>query len=136
MTELLQINQLSVYFPLLTHKVLAVDNISFSLKPKETLGIIGKSGSGKTSLALAILRLLNKAEISGSIFYKEKDLLRLQKLAKIHKATLVTTRKDLVKIPAHWHVHLYALDISVQFEDAEGIYRFILEKTPFLKEVA
>ncbi|MDP1608027.1 MAG: ABC transporter ATP-binding protein [Chlamydiales bacterium] len=77
MTELLQIDQLSVRFPLLERKVLAVDNVSFSLKPKESLGIFGQSGSGKTSLALAILRLLNGAEISGSVLYKGQDLLSM-----------------------------------------------------------
>jgi len=68
--------------------------------------------------------------------YKEKDLLRLQKLTKIHKAILVTTRKDLVKIPVYWRMHIHVLDINIQFEDAEGIYRFILQKIPFLKEAA
>lgn len=68
--------------------------------------------------------------------YKEEDLFRLQKLAKYHQAILVTTRKDFVKIPPCWRVHLYVLDINIQFEDPQGIYDFICQKIPFLKEAA
>ncbi len=59
--------------------------------------------------------------------YTEKDLERLHALARDHQAVLVTTRKDFVKIPPSWQKHLHVLDISIQFEDFEGIYRFILE---------
>ena len=51
-------------FQLRTDYFTAVDDISFSLKPRETIGIVGESGSGKTSLAMAILKLI---ESHGSI---------------------------------------------------------------------
>jgi tetraacyldisaccharide 4'-kinase len=60
--------------------------------------------------------------------YKKEDLLRLQKMAKIHNGVLVTTRKDAIKIPTAWQASLYVLDISIEFEDPEGIYHLILEK--------
>jgi len=68
--------------------------------------------------------------------YKEEDLVRLYKLSKTHRAVLVTTRKDQLKIPPSWQSRLHVLDINIQFEDSEGIYRFILEKIPSLKEDA
>ena len=68
--------------------------------------------------------------------YTGEDLLRLQKLAKVHRAILVTTRKDFVKIPSCWRVHLHVLDINIQFEDPEEMYHFILERIPGLKEAA
>lgn len=66
--------------------------------------------------------------------YTEEDLLILHELAKKHQAILVTTRKDLVKIPPSWQGYLHVLDIDIQFEDSDGIYRFIMEKIPSLKE--
>jgi len=66
--------------------------------------------------------------------YTEEDLLILHDLAKEHQAILVTTRKDLVKIPPSWQDYLHVLNINVQFEDSDGIYRFIMEKIPSLKE--
>jgi len=60
--------------------------------------------------------------------YKEKDLLELQNLAKNQKAILVTTRKDAVKIPIPWQMHIHVLDIDIHFEDSERIYQFIAEK--------
>lgn len=66
--------------------------------------------------------------------YTEEDLLILHDLAKEHQAILVTTRKDLVKIPPSWQGYLHVLDINIQFEDSDGIYRFIMEKIPSLKE--
>jgi len=52
----------------------AAQDISFTLNKGETLGIIGESGSGKTSLGLSILRLLAKADISGKTFFEEKEI--------------------------------------------------------------
>ncbi len=68
--------------------------------------------------------------------YQKEDLVRLQKMANENHAVLVTTQKDKVKIPSSWHIQLHVLDISIQFEDSEGIYEFILQKIPFLKEAA
>jgi tetraacyldisaccharide 4'-kinase len=65
--------------------------------------------------------------------YTEEDLIHLYKLAKDHQAVLVTTRKDRVKIPPSWQDLLHVLDISIQFEDPEGICDFILQKIPALR---
>ena len=55
----------------------AIDGVSFDIAPGEILGVMGESGCGKTSIALAMLGLLAKArtEISGSILYRGKNLL-------------------------------------------------------------
>lgn len=68
--------------------------------------------------------------------YKKEDLDALYKAATKQNALLVTTRKDRVKIPPTWQIPVYVLDITIQFEDPEGIYRFILDKIPSLKEEA
>ena len=64
MSELLKVTNLSVHFPVRTRgvwrktvgRLVAVDNVSFSIARGETLGLVGESGSGKTTLGLAILR--------------------------------------------------------------------------------
>lgn len=60
--------------------------------------------------------------------YKDEDLLKLRKLAQKHNSILITTRKDLVKIPISWQDQLHVLDISIQFEDPIGICDFIFQK--------
>jgi len=53
----------------------AVNNISFSLEKGSSLGVIGESGSGKTSVAMAVMGLLKKpATVTGQIYYGNIDL--------------------------------------------------------------
>jgi peptide/nickel transport system ATP-binding protein len=53
----------------------AVDNVSFEVYPGETLGLVGESGCGKTTLGRSILRLIQTT--NGSIQYGETDVLAL-----------------------------------------------------------
>jgi peptide/nickel transport system permease protein len=57
----------------------AVENISFTLKEGELIGLVGESGCGKTTLMLALLRLLPAAGqvANGNVFYNGKDLTRM-----------------------------------------------------------
>ncbi len=58
----------------------AVDHISFDIRPGETLGLVGQSGCGKSTTALAILRLLEGppgAKASGQILLQGRDLMTL-----------------------------------------------------------
>jgi peptide/nickel transport system ATP-binding protein len=57
----------------------AVDGVSFDIAPGEILGVMGESGCGKTSIALAMLGLLSKdrVEISGSILFRGKNLVAM-----------------------------------------------------------
>jgi peptide/nickel transport system permease protein len=57
----------------------AVENVSFSLKEGELLGLVGESGCGKTTLMLALLRLLPSAGqiVNGRVFFMGKDLTAL-----------------------------------------------------------
>lgn len=54
----------------------AVDGIDFEIAPGETVGLMGESGCGKSSLALAILGLLPResCEVSGSILFHGREL--------------------------------------------------------------
>jgi peptide/nickel transport system ATP-binding protein len=78
----LKIENLSVSFPTSfsfwgkpTAYFEAVKNISFNIYKGETLGLVGESGCGKTSLSRALLNLIVPS--SGSIFYNNRDLTTL-----------------------------------------------------------
>ena len=80
---LLEVRHLRKAFPLkksLTGKVLseliAVDDVSFTLNPGETLGIVGESGCGKTTLGRTILKL--HPSNGGQIIFDGKDITTLK----------------------------------------------------------
>jgi peptide/nickel transport system ATP-binding protein len=64
------------------NRLLAVEDVSFTLREGEILGLVGESGCGKTTLMLALLRLLpiNGRITDGEILYGGKDLLSLSEL--------------------------------------------------------
>lgn len=66
-------------------EVCAVDNISFEIKKKEILGLVGESGCGKSTIGRLLLRLIEPTY--GSIMFEGKDLLHMShvELLKIRK---------------------------------------------------
>ncbi len=75
---MLKIENLKVYFKTDLGIVKAVDGVDLEVHKGERFTLIGESGSGKSVLAISILRLLPKnAEISGKIVFNGKNLLEL-----------------------------------------------------------
>jgi peptide/nickel transport system ATP-binding protein len=79
---LLQVENLQVYFPIrkgfftrTTEFVKAVDEVSFTIYPGETVGLVGESGCGKTTLGRALLRLTEPT--AGRILFEGTDLAAL-----------------------------------------------------------
>ncbi len=73
---LLSVKNLRVRYLTRDSIVKAVDGVSFEVKKGETLGLTGESGCGKTTTALAILKLLTNAIIEGEVLFNGVDLLR------------------------------------------------------------
>lgn len=72
----LEVRNLSIRFPGRFGDTAIVDNVSFSVREGETMGLVGESGCGKSITSLAIMGLLPKtAKISGSITFDGKELL-------------------------------------------------------------
>jgi peptide/nickel transport system ATP-binding protein len=83
---LLRVDHLSVTFTSDAGHHLAVDDISFSIAPGESLALVGESGSGKSVTSLAILRLLDpRAKLTGSIWLEQEDWLQLPDHAMIER---------------------------------------------------
>ena len=76
MSNLLDIIGLDVSFPSQVETILAVREVSFTLKPSEVLGIVGESGAGKSTIGNAIINLLEPpGEITkGKILFKGQNL--------------------------------------------------------------
>lgn len=78
-SPLLQVNNLTVQFRLKRGTLTAVDRLSFTIDEKETLGIVGETGCGKSATALSILRLIPSPPgkiVSGEILFEGDDLLK------------------------------------------------------------
>ncbi|GAA4047354.1 dipeptide/oligopeptide/nickel ABC transporter permease/ATP-binding protein [Arthrobacter methylotrophus] len=74
--NVLEVKNLSIRFPGRFGETAIVDNVSFTVREGETMGLVGESGCGKSITSLAIMGLLPKtAEITGSIVFDGKELL-------------------------------------------------------------
>jgi peptide/nickel transport system ATP-binding protein/oligopeptide transport system ATP-binding protein len=92
--DLLEVENLYKYYPIrggllqrVVAQVKAVDGVSFSVKRGETLGLVGESGCGKTTVGRTILRLIPATK--GSVVFDGKDIF------KMGGSELKSLRKDI-----------------------------------------
>ncbi|MGB3329954.1 MAG: ABC transporter ATP-binding protein, partial [Thermomicrobiales bacterium] len=78
-TPLIRIQDLKVDYLSSRGPVRAVDGVTFQLRPGEVLGLAGESGSGKSTIAQAILRILQPPAVitGGSVVFGDRDVLSM-----------------------------------------------------------
>ena len=76
---ILQVDELQVIYRTNAGDVPAVDHVSFSLMPGQRLGLIGESGSGKTTMATALMRMTRPPGriVGGRVLLGGRDLMKL-----------------------------------------------------------
>ena len=99
MADLLDIRNLSVAFDTDSGKVYAVNNLSLKIGRKETLGLVGETGAGKTTTALAVMKLIQSPP------------------GKITSGEIILEGQDLMKIPEKDMFNIRGNKISMIFQD-------------------
>ncbi len=97
-SELLRVEGLEKHFPVTrglvfqkeVGSVKAVDGVNFSLNAGETLGVVGESGCGKSTMARCVARLLEPT--GGSIFFEGRDITHLD------RAAMRPVRRDMMMV--------------------------------------
>src|SRR6266542_3685813 len=91
---LVEVNNLVKYFPVragllqrVVNQVKAVDDVSFFVRKGETLGLVGESGCGKTTVGRTMLRLVEPT--SGAVRFEGKDVFSMK------PRELKATRRDM-----------------------------------------
>ena len=82
--NLLEIKNLQTHFFVPGHTARALDNVSLTIEPGQTLGLVGESGCGKSVTAHSIMRLIPDPPgkiVGGEIFFEGKNLLNVSKAA-------------------------------------------------------
>ena len=79
-SPLLELRRLRTSFDTRRGRLVAVDGVSFTVSPGEVLGVVGATGSGKSVMALSLMRLIDapgRIDPSSEIVFDGKDLMRL-----------------------------------------------------------
>jgi len=111
MKSVLRIEDLKVYYKTEKGLVRAVDGVSIDLCERESLGIVGESGCGKTTMGYALLRILpSNAVLEGSIKLNGLDLSSLdqKQMEKVRGAKIsmifqdpMTSLNPIMKVRDH-----------------------------------
>jgi peptide/nickel transport system ATP-binding protein len=97
MTELLQVKDLRVGFTTDAEDVAAVRGMTFDVKPREVVALVGESGAGKSATAMAVVGLLPEyAQVSGSVRLQGDELIGLddQRMSRIRGRVVGTVFQD------------------------------------------
>ena len=144
---ILEVHDLHVHFPTPRGPVKAVDGVSFTVQPGERLGLIGESGSGKSTIALAVMRLIKPPGqiVAGRILLDGTDLLDLSeeemRRRRLSETALVTqgamnSLNPVIRIRPQLMDGLQAHGLRLSRRDAEARLAELLRSVDLEPEVA
>ena len=135
---LLDVRDLKVVFRQGDTEALAVDGVSFMLEQRRTLGLVGKSGSGKSVTALSIVRLLGRAaRVQGQVLFKGEDLLaaREARLREIRGAHITMVFQEPMTSLNPLHTIARQIGEILELHDARGAEKIKARIVELLQEV-
>lgn len=143
---LLQIRHLKEYFDVPGKgKLHAADDISLDIMPNETLGLVGESGCGKSTVGKILVRLLEAT--SGEVIYKGRNLLEMKgkELDEVRRDIQIIfqdpysslnprkTVRTILSVPLKQHFHLKGEALEKRIEelaDRAGLEPYVLDMYP------
>ncbi len=101
---LLEVKNLVKQFPVRNHFVRAVDDVSLTVDAGETLGLVGESGCGKTTLSRCILRL--EQPTSGQVIFEGRDLshLNTEALRQLRRHAQIVFQDPFASLDPRWTI--------------------------------
>lgn len=138
MDTILNIENLTVHFPINIGTVRAVEKVDWELAQGEVMGLVGESGCGKSTLGFSILRLLRPPGkiVSGRILYQGRDIvqmsekevldLRGKKIAMIFQDPL-TSLNPLFRIDQHFIETIFTHEKGMKKPEAYRLAAQMLE---------
>ncbi len=145
--DLLKVTDLRVYYHTRRGAVKAVDGVSFGVQAGERFGLIGESGSGKSTIALAIMRLIRSPGVieSGEIVLDGENLLQLddeemrqRRLASVAMVTqgAMNSLNPVIRIRQQFADGLRSHDVAVSQNEARQRLAELLTRVGLQPEVA
>lgn len=138
MSNLLEVTNLQKFFPIrsgllgrIQNQVKAVDRVSFTIQSGETLGLVGESGCGKTTVGRSILRLIEPS--GGSIVFQGTQLTGLSRgeLRKLRPKLQIIFQDPYSSLNPRWVV----LDLVGEGLVAHGLVKNLSQKKERVVEV-
>jgi peptide/nickel transport system ATP-binding protein len=143
----LEVRDLRTYYQTLRGPVKAVDGVSFDLRPGERFGLIGESGSGKSTVALSLMQLIRppgRIE-SGEIILDGVDLLslsdealrqyRLAEIAMIHQGAM-NSLNPVIRVKKQILDGFRSHGINLDKDEAEARIAALLDRVGLQPAVA
>lgn len=115
---LLEVKGLKKYFKVGKGTLKAVDDVSFYIRPGETLGVVGESGCGKTTCGRTVLGLYDRTD--GEVLYRGKDVHKL----KGEERKQFTKHVGRISAPAFIAFHQQVASCHTDFQILDIIDRF------------